>query len=130
MNGQPGQTPEQQAADGRYGRRSGPELAELHVHVGAAVEPSILYSMAHEQGIRLPVTGYWGFVDLVTAAPERVKTHEGYLALFHWTELIQSSPSAMASCVASIIGGGYRHANINLVELRFCPAKRNRSREL
>jgi adenosine deaminase len=105
-------------------------LAELHVHVGAAVEPSILYSMAHAQGIRLPVSGYWGFVDLVTADPTRVKTHDGYLALFHWTELIQSSPSAMGTCVASIIGGGYRHANIDLIELRFCPAKRNRSREL
>lgn len=114
----------------RYGRRPGPALAELHVHVGAAVEPSILYSMAHAQGIRLPVNGYWEFVDLVTADPRRIRTHEQYLALFHWTELIQSSPSAMATCVASIIGGGYRHANIDLIELRFCPAKRNRGREL
>lgn len=113
-----------------YGRRPGPPLAELHVHVGAAVEPSMLYSMAHRQGIRLPVSGYWAFVDLVTAHPERVKTHEGYLALFHWTELIQSSPDAMAACVQSVIGGAYRHANIDLVELRFCPAKRNRGREL
>lgn len=113
-----------------YGRPPGPPLAELHVHVGAAVEPSMLYSMAHAQGIRLPVSGYWGFVDLVTAHPDRVKTHEGYLSLFHWTELIQSSPDAMAACVQSVIGGGYRHANIDLVELRFCPAKRNRGREL
>jgi adenosine deaminase len=36
----------------------------------------------------------------------------------------------MAACVQSVIGGGYRHANIDLVELRFCPAKRNRGREL
>jgi len=114
----------------QYGRPPGPPLAELHVHVGAAVEPSMLYSMAHAQGIRLPVAGYWGFVDLVTAHPDRVKTHEGYLSLFHWTELIQSSPDAMAACVQSVIGGGYRHANIDLVELRFCPAKRNRGREL
>lgn len=116
--------------EARYGRRPGPRLAELHVHVGAAVEPSILYSIAHSQGIRLPVSGYWSFVDLVTADPARVTTHDGYLALFHWTELIQSSPSAMATCVQSVIGGGYRHANIDLVELRFCPAKRNREREL
>jgi adenosine deaminase len=114
----------------RYGRKAGPALAELHVHVGAAVEPAILYDMAHSQGIRLPVDGYWGFVDLVTAHPERVQSHNAYLDLFHWTELIQSSPSAMATCVQSVIGGGYRHANIDLVELRFCPAKRNRGREL
>jgi adenosine deaminase len=130
MDAQVDGSPEHGPVGGRYGRRPGPPLAELHVHVGAAVEPSILYSMAHAQGIRLPVTGYWEFVDLVTADPSRVRTHESYLALFHWTELIQSSPSAMATCVASIIGGGYRHANIDLVELRFCPAKRNRSREL
>ena len=130
MSALPETPPEPSAGDRRYGRRPGPSLAELHVHVGGAVEPSILYSMAHAQGIRLPVTGYWGFVDLVTADPERVKSHESYLALFHWTELIQSSPNAMATCVASIIGGGYRHANIDLIELRFCPAKRNRSREL
>ncbi|HEV8638035.1 MAG TPA: adenosine deaminase [Chloroflexota bacterium] len=115
---------------GLYGRRPGPNLAELHVHVGAAIEPHILYSMAHAQGIRLPVSGYWHFVDLVTADPDRVKTHEGYLALFHWTELIQSSPSVMQACVQSVIGGGFRHANVDLVELRFCPAKRNRGREL
>lgn len=115
---------------GLYGRRPGPALAELHVHVGAAIEPHILYSMAHAQGIRLPVSGYWNFVDLVTAHPDRVKTHDGYLALFHWTELIQSSPSAMQACVQSVIGGGFRHANVDLVELRFCPAKRNRGREL
>lgn len=114
----------------RYGRRPGQCLAELHVHIGAAIEPSILYSMAHSQGIRLPVSGYWSFVELVTADPRRVTTHDGYLALFHWTELIQSSPSAMATCVESVIGGGFRHANIDLVELRFCPAKRNRGREL
>ena len=29
----------------------------------------------------------------------------------------------------SIIGGGYRHCNIDLVELRFCPMKRNREGE-
>jgi adenosine deaminase len=113
-----------------YGRRSGPNLAELHVHVGAAVEPAILYSMAHAQGIRLPVSGYWSFVELITAHPDRVTTHDGYLALFHWTELIQSSPSAMQTCVQSVIGGGFRHANVDVIELRFCPAKRNRGREL
>jgi adenosine deaminase len=113
-----------------YGRRSGPNLAELHVHVGAAVEPAILYSMAHAQGIRLPVSGYWRFVELITAHPDRVSTHDGYLALFHWTELIQSSPSAMQTCVQSVIGGGFRHANVDVIELRFCPAKRNRGREL
>jgi adenosine deaminase len=112
-----------------YGRHPGPMLAELHTHVGAAVDPALLFTIAHDQGIRLPVKDYWEFVDLVTAHPERTKTFEQYLTLFHWTELIQSSPEAMRSCVKSIIGGGYRHCNIDLVELRYCPMKRNREGE-
>jgi adenosine deaminase len=104
-------------------------LAELHTHVGAAVDPALLFAIAHDQGIRLPVKDYWDFVDLVTAYPGRVKGFDEYLALFHWTELIQSSPEAMQACVKSIIGGGYRHCNIDLVELRYCPMKRNREGE-
>jgi adenosine deaminase len=111
------------------GRHPGPMLAELHTHVGAAVDPALLYSIAHEQGIRLPSANYWEYVELVTAHPARIKTFEQYLALFHWTELIQSSPEAMHACVKSIIGGGYRHCNIDLVELRYCPMKRNRGGE-
>lgn len=113
----------------RGGRPQGPPLAELHTHVGSAVDPAILYSIAHAQGIRLPTHDYWEFEELVTAHPSRVRTFEEYLALFHLTELIQSSPEAMATCVHSIIGGGYRHCLIDLVELRFCPAKRNRGGE-
>lgn len=112
-----------------HGRHPGPMLAELHTHVGAAVDPALLFTIAHDQGIRLPAKNYWQFVDLVTVGPGRVKTFEEYLALFHWTELIQSSPDAMQTCVKSIIGGGYRHCNIDLVELRYCPMKRNREGE-
>src|SRR5579871_3111372 len=103
----------------RHGRHPGPMLAELHTHLGAAVDPALLFSIAHDQGIRLPVKNYWQFVELVTARPDRIKTFEEYLELFHWTELIQSSPDALRQCVKSIIGGGYRHCNIDLVELRF-----------
>src|SRR2546423_5294740 len=110
----------------RHGRRPGPKVAELHTHVGAAVDPAILYAIAHDQGIRLPTKNYWEFVEMVTVAPDRVKTFEEYLALFHWTELVQSSPEAMSTSVASVIAGGYRHANIDLIELRYCPMKRNR----
>jgi adenosine deaminase len=35
----------------------------------------------------------------------------------------------MEASVHSIIGGGYRSCNIDLVELRYCPAKRNRGGE-
>ena len=113
----------------RHGRRPGPNVAELHTHVGAAVDPAILFSIAHDQGIRLPTKDYWEFVAMVTAAPDRVKTFEEYLELFRWTELVQSSPDAIYASVRSIIAGGYRHTNIDLIELRYCPMKRNREGE-
>ena len=111
------------------GRHPGPMLAELHTHVGAAVDPALLFSIAHDQGIKLPCKNYWDFAELVTADPSRVKPFEAYLDIFHWTELIQSSPEAMQTCVKTIIGGGYRHCNIDLIELRYCPMKRNRDGE-
>ena len=62
--------------------------------------PHILFSMAHEQGFKLPVRDYFEFVDLVTSTPERVKSLEDYLEILHrWTERIQSSPHAMERSV-------------------------------
>lgn len=112
-----------------FGRPQGPPLADLHIHLGSAVDPAILYSIAHAQGIRLPTSGYWAFVEMVTAAPDRVNSFQGYLDLFHWTELVQSSPDAMETATHSAISSVYRHVNVDLVELRYCPAKRNRGGE-
>ena len=103
-------------------------LTELHVHVGSAVDPAVMWSIAHSQGIRLPSKSYWDFVDLITVG-DRVKTFDDYLSLFHWTELIQSSPDAMERSVYAIIGGAYRKNNIERLELRFNPMKRNRGGE-
>ena len=50
------------------------ELADLHIHVGGAVAPHILWSIAHDQGFKLPVQTYWEFRDLVTAAPDKVNS--------------------------------------------------------
>src|SRR4026207_554721 len=81
------------------------ELADLHIHVGAAVAPHILWSIAHDQGFQLPVQTYWDFRDLVTAKPETVSSLADYLAiLHHWTEKIQSSPAAIERSVYEGIG--------------------------
>ena len=87
------------------------ELADLHIHVGGAVAPHILWSIAHDQGFKLPVQTYWEFRDLVTAKPETVSSLEDYLAiLHHWTEKIQSSPAAIERSVYEIIGKEFRVA--------------------
>ena len=111
--------------------RLGPDtkLAELHVHLGGSVDPAVMWEIAHAQGIRLPTKDYWKFVDLVTVDPAARKTFEDYLALFKWTELIQSSPIAIERSVYQTIAGAYRKNNITLLELRFNPMKRNRGGE-
>ncbi len=103
-------------------------LTELHVHLGAAVTPAIMWGIAHAQGIRLPTKDYWAFRDLITVGRRR-RSFAAYLDLFHWTELIQSSPIAVERSVYEVIGGAYRKNNVTGLELRFNPMKRNRGGE-
>ncbi len=106
------------------------ELSDLHIHVGGAVAPHILYSIAHQQGFKLPARDYWSFVELVTVKPENTKNLDDYLKVMHeWTERIQSSPSAIERSVYEIIGKEYRGSRVTTMELRFNPMKRNLSGE-
>jgi adenosine deaminase len=102
------------------------ELTELHLHVGGAVAPHVLFAMAHEQGFKLPVRNYFEFVDLVTSSPDKVKSLDDYLRILHeWTEKIQSSPMAIERAVYEILGKEYRGSRVTHMELRFNPMKRN-----
>jgi adenosine deaminase len=108
----------------------GEGLAELHTHLGGSVASDILWSLAHEQGIALPVKDYWEFDRLVTVAdPRGVENLDALDAIYHWTELIQSSPLAVERSVHGAIGGAYRSQGITTLELRFNPMKRNRGGE-
>src|SRR5712691_10050309 len=105
-------------------------LAELHTHLGGSVASEILWSLAHEQGIALPVKDYWEFDRLVTVSdPRGVPDLDALDAIYHWTELIQSSPLAVERSVHGAIGGAYRSQRITTLELRFNPMKRNRGGE-
>src|SRR5213596_3282276 len=105
-------------------------LAELHTHLGGSVASDILWSLAHEQGIALPVKDYWEFDRLVTVSdPRGVEDLDALDAIYHWTELIQSSPLAVERSVHAAIGGAYRSQGITTLELRFNPMKRNRGGE-
>ncbi|OGN80970.1 MAG: hypothetical protein A2X23_10950 [Chloroflexi bacterium GWC2_73_18] len=104
-------------------------LTELHCHLGGAVTPAIMWGVAHTQGIRLPTKDYWEFREMITVSPRRGRSFDEYLQLFHWTELIQSSPLAVERSVYEVIGGAYRKNNITTIELRFNPMKRNRGGE-
>ena len=104
-------------------------LIELHCHLGGAVAPAIMWGIAHSQGIRLPSKDYWEFRDMITVSRGRGRSFDGYLQLFHWTELIQSSPLAVERSAYEVLGGAYRKNNITTMELRFNPMKRNRGGE-
>ncbi len=105
-------------------------LAELHTHLGGSVASDIMWSLAHEQGIALPVKDYWEFDALVTVSDARgVESLDELDAIYHWTELIQSSPLAVERSVHAAIGGAYRSQRITTLEVRFNPMKRNRGGE-
>jgi adenosine deaminase len=108
----------------------GEGLAELHTHLGGSVASDILWSLAHEQGIALPVKDFWEFDALVTVSdPRGVRGLDELDQIYHWTELIQSSPLAVERSVHGAIGGAYRSQGITTLELRFNPMKRNRGGE-
>jgi adenosine deaminase len=90
----------------------------------------MLWTLAHEQGIALPVKDYWDFDQLVTVSdPRGVDSLNALDEIYRWTELIQSSPLAVERSVHAAIGGAYRSQGITTLELRFNPMKRNRGGE-
>lgn len=103
------------------------QLTELHTHMGFGISPTMLWEIAHDQGILLPTKDYWKFVEMVTI--RETKTYEEYLKLYDWTERIQSSPESLFLGVQNMISGAYRKNNITKIELRFNPILRNRDRE-
>jgi adenosine deaminase len=105
-------------------------LAELHTHLGGSVASDIMWSLAHEQGIALPMRDYWEFDRLVTVSdPRGVPDLDALDRIYHLSELIQSSPLAVERSVHAAIGGAYRSQRITTLELRFNPMKRNRGGE-
>ncbi len=102
------------------------DLTDLHIHVGGAVAPHVLWAIAHDSGFKLPVKSYWDFCELVYADPNKVTSLGDYLDIMHqWTEKIQSSPSAIERSVYEVIGKEYRSSRVSMIELRFNPMKRN-----
>lgn len=102
-------------------------LTELHTHVGFGISPTMLWEMAHEQGIVLPTKDYWEFERLVTI--HEAKHYEEYLKMYELTEKIQSSPDSLFVGIQNMISGAYRKNNITTIELRFNPMLRNRGGE-
>ena len=107
------------------------ELIDLHIHVGGAVAPHVLWSLAHSQGFKLPTKNYFEFVEMITARQDNVTNLDDYLRIMHtWTEKIQSSPAAIERSVYEVIGKEFRGSRVTQIELRFNPMKRNQDSTL
>lgn len=103
-----------------------PELAnltDLHMHLGSAATAHTLWEIAQERGIALKEKDYWKFVDAIEIVQQ--DSYEKYLKRFEYTEMVQSSPTAVEKCVYEAFSLSYRKANVRLLELRFNPVKRN-----
>lgn len=105
-------------------------LAELHTHLGGSVPTHILWEIAHATGVATGVDDYWEFEARVAVPDEGVDGLDPLDDIYHLTERIQSSPDAVERAVHALISGGYRKQRITTVEVRFNPAKRNRSAEI
>lgn len=105
----------------------GVELTELHTHLGFSVSATMLWELAHDQGLKLPTKDYWEFARMVTFYES--KGYEEYLKLYDLTEKIQSSPEALFIAAQNAISGAYRKNNITTLELRFNPILRCRGGE-
>lgn len=107
-------------------------MCELHAHLGAAIPPSILWSLAHAQGFRMPTKNYWEFEKMITThhVSHSVKDVDELTALmYQMTHLIQSSPEALPSIIQHATSGAYRHNNMVWQEWRVNPMRRNKAGE-
>lgn len=102
-------------------------LAELHAHLAPSINPAILWSIAHSQGIKLPTKDYWQFLDLVLLSRKKKTTLKKYLdQVYHpILDKISTGTFAVERAVHEIIGGAYRSNLITTIELRTNPMKHN-----
>lgn len=103
------------------------ELVELHAHLSTSINPAILWSIAHDQGIRLPTKDFWEFQKLVVLSLERRLSVPDYINKVYMPILhpLASGTHPVEKAVHETLGGGYRSSNITIHELRFNPMKHN-----
>lgn len=102
-------------------------LAELHAHLGAAIDLGIYWQIAHEQGIKLPTKDFHEFIEFVTLSEKKRSTLNEWLdkVLHPVLEKISSGTFAVERASYEILSGAYRSNNITLLELRNNPMKHN-----
>ncbi len=101
-------------------------LAELHAHLGASINPSVYWQIAHDQGFKLPKKDYHEFIEYVTLSPHKKRTLKEYLdEIYHpLLDSLSSGTYAVERATYESMSGAYRN-NITLIELRNNPMRHN-----
>src|SRR3989344_6404667 len=103
------------------------DLVELHAHLGTSINPAVLWSIAHDQGIKLPTKDYWEFQKLVVLTMDRKLSVPEYLEKIYHPILdpLSSGTHPVEKAVHETLGGGFRSSNITIHELRLNPMRHN-----
>jgi adenosine deaminase len=100
-------------------------LAELHMHISTSATPSLLWELAHVQGIKLPTKDFFEFERIITI--KEATTYEKYLKMYDLLEFIQSSPQALSMLTEQVCGELYRENKMDLLEIRMNPLLRSQN---
>ena len=103
------------------------QLVELHAHISASAHPSVLWSIAHAGGIKLPMKDYHQFEEHIVLSMNRKTTMREYLdsVLHPILDPLTSGTYAVEKAVHETLGGAYRSSGIDIYELRMNPMKHN-----
>lgn len=101
-------------------------LVELHAHLGASINPAILWKISQTQGYKLVKRNFKEFKDFVTIDPSKNMSLNEYLTQIYHTVLdpLSSGTFAVEEAVYEIMSGAYRNG-IETIELRANPMKHN-----
>ena len=107
-------------------------LTELHAHLGASIDPAVLWRIAHTLGFKLPKKEYREFCEFVTLSPERpMPLNEYFDKIYHpILDKLSSGTHAVEEAAYQTISGGYRANGITTMELRTNPMKHNMKAEV
>ncbi len=101
-------------------------LVELHAHLGASINPSILWKIAQTQGIKLTTRNFEDFKNYISIDSSKNMTLNDYLSRIYHTVLdpLSSGTYAVEEATYEIMSGAYRNG-IDIIELRANPMKHN-----
>lgn len=102
-------------------------LAELHAHLGTSISPTVLWQIAHEQGVKLPKKEFEAFKKYITLSPQRKMALNTYFEkIYHpLLDRLSSGAHEVEQATYHTMTGAHRVNGITLMELRNNPMKHN-----